>query len=160
MFLLSFNQHFHTDIFPTMSAVCAPCPPADVDAGASDSTPASLTQGAKARFPGEEVGVLALAFERITHFLPNGSYKEELPKTAAGNRLDMVRFNDFFLKTNDDELADAIKASKQWPGVLVLRRQGEGAGSRAGGRDPRCLRVEPRTQKALKLLRQTRRTGT
>lgn len=83
----------------------------DVDAGVITPPPASFTDGYKHVFQAKKSAYWLSLAERITHFLPNGSYKEELPKTKMGTRLDMVRFNDFFLKTNDDELAEAVKAS-------------------------------------------------
>jgi len=52
--------------------------------------------------------------ERLIHWQRDGSAREELPKTASGTRTDMVRFKDFLLKTDDDELADRIRKHPQF----------------------------------------------
>lgn len=85
----------------------------EADAGVEEvaSAPASFLAGYKHVFQSKRSGLWLTLTERITHWMPNGSSKEEIPKTKAGSRRDMVRFLDFFFKTNDDELADEMKAS-------------------------------------------------
>ena len=46
--------------------------------------------------------------ERIQHWGPSGNMMEEFPKTKDGTRLDMVKFEDSYLGTNDKELADVL----------------------------------------------------
>lgn len=46
--------------------------------------------------------------ERITHWSPTGSAREEYPRTKGGSRLDMIRFEDNYFGTNDDDLAQAL----------------------------------------------------
>lgn len=53
--------------------------------------------------------VLSLKRRKI-HYMPDGTREEEIPYTKADNRLDMVKFSDHFLRTDDDEIAAAIKA--------------------------------------------------
>ena len=125
----------------------------DVDAGVDVvKAPASILDGYKHVFQARKAAYWLSLSERIVHFLPNGSYKEELPKTAAGNRLDMVRFNDFFLKTNDDELADAVKASKLyglefWSYAEKVKEQAAAQAAEIRA----ALASNPELQKALKL---------
>jgi hypothetical protein len=124
----------------------------DVDAGVEVEAPASTLNGYKHVFQARKAAYWLSLSERNVRFLPNGSAKEELPKTKAGNRLDMVRFDDFFLKTNDDELADAIKASSVygleiWSYAEKVKEQAlaQAAEIRA------ALASNPELQKALKL---------
>lgn len=124
----------------------------DVDAGAEVKAPASILDGYKHVFQAKKSAYWLTLSERITKYLPNGSYREELPKTKLGTRLDMVRFNDFFLKTNDDELADAIKASSLyglefWSYADKVKEQAEAQAAEIRA----ALASNPELQKALKL---------
>lgn len=124
----------------------------DVDAGVEAPIPASFTDGYKHVFQARKSAYWLSLAERITHWLPNGGSKEEIPKTKAGSRLDMVRFNDFFLKTNDDELADAIRASKMfgtefWSYADKVKEQAEAQAAEIRA----ALAANPELQKALKL---------
>lgn len=124
----------------------------DVDAGVEAQIPASFTQGYKHIFQAKKSAYWLSLSERITRYLPNGSFREELPKTTLGSRLDMVRFNDFFLKTNDDELADAIKGSKLyglefWSYADKVKEQAEAQAAEIRA----ALASNPELQKALKL---------
>jgi hypothetical protein len=52
--------------------------------------------------------ILTLA-ERIVHWTPNGS-RDERPRTEGKSYLDMVRFKDGYLGTDDPELAKLLEA--------------------------------------------------
>lgn len=124
----------------------------DVDAGVEVQAPASLLNGFKHVFQARKSAYWLTLRERITHWRPDGSSKEELPKTKLGSRLDMVRFNDFFLRTNDDELADAIKASdlygtEFWSFADKMKEQAEAQAAEIRA----ALASNPELQKALKL---------
>jgi hypothetical protein len=67
---------------------------------------------------------------RTVHWKPDGSKEEEVPYSKDGSRLDMVRFQDNYFRTNDDEIAAAIEAMP--PEIFSLEGQ--------------CWRVEERLE--------------
>ena len=69
---------------------------------------------------------LTLSFEeRITHWSPSGTAREEYPKTKEGSRLDMLRFEDNYYGTNDDELAKYLINMKDSAGQPMCRLDGQ-----------------------------------
>jgi len=50
---------------------------------------------------------LSLERRRI-RYMQDGSKDEEVPRSASGERLDLIRFTDHFYRTNDDEIDAAL----------------------------------------------------
>jgi hypothetical protein len=87
----------------------------DLGVVSTDPTPAtpSALDAYKHVFQSRRAGYrLSLRRRRVIHD-PDGWKDDEVPLTSEGNRLDVVVFEDNFFKTNDDELADAIRHPKQ-----------------------------------------------
>lgn len=125
---------------------------ADAGVEVTPSAPASFLAGYKHVFQSRRSGLWLTLTERITHWMPNGSSKEEIPKTKAGSRRDMVRFLDFFFKTNDDELAEELKASKLynvefWSYADKVKEQAVARAAEIRA----ALAADPELAKALKL---------
>ena len=50
-----------------------------------------------------------LSLERRTiRYMQDGSKDEEVPRSASGERLDLIRFTEHFYRTNDDEIDAAL----------------------------------------------------
>jgi hypothetical protein len=83
-----------------------------VDAGGDPdlSPPATLLGNYKHVFQASRSALTLSLKRRTVHWMPDGHKEEEIPLSKDGNRLDMIRFTDHFYKTNDSEVADAIRA--------------------------------------------------
>jgi hypothetical protein len=86
----------------------------DESLAGTESGPSVPVVSSKHLFQSQKSDLWLSLQERIIHWQRDGSAREELPKTASGNRTDMVRFKDFLLKTDDDEIADRIRKHPQF----------------------------------------------
>lgn len=64
-------------------------------------------------FQARTTGLVLSPKRRIITY-KDGERQEDVPYTTDGSRLDMVRFTDGFLSTNDDELDAALRESKYY----------------------------------------------
>jgi hypothetical protein len=86
------------------------------------SVPAQLNSKSKYVYQSrKQAFVLSLARRRV-HWDPQTGFKEEeTPMSAAGNRLDMIRFTDHFFRHDDDEIdALMVAMGKKHPEVFGI----------------------------------------
>jgi len=73
------------------------------------SVPDQLNRKFKYTFQSRKSQFVVSLKRRKIHWDPQSGIKEEeVPQSADGNRLDMVRFTDHFFRTDDDEIAAAL----------------------------------------------------
>jgi len=86
------------------------------------SVPDQLNRKFKYTFQSRKSQFVVSLKRRKIHWDPQSGIKEEeVPQSADGNRLDMVRFTDHFFRTDDDEINAAFEAlGKKKPEVFGI----------------------------------------
>jgi hypothetical protein len=122
------------------------------ESSAGDASLQFPADDAKHLFQSQKAELWVTLEERIIHWQRDGSAREELPKTKAGSRTDMLRFKDFFLKTNDDELAARLRKSPMFGTLFWDAREKRREMAQARAEEIRAaMAADPELAKALTL---------